>query len=224
MRPTSTIYRDSPWMVSTTSPQGNRFDASTTTFRPYSHRRSPSPTDGFIRPLTPPRYLTQPDVSVLHIEPTDGYRSTSRTSHTTSSDVPTTYRSSATIYTRDKHNFSNGGEIRTWSARDNNDDVSTSPKSSTSVFIERVPNDRPSVPLTISTTSSYKPNLFGPEIADYTEPTDNKYSPTYTYERYRQQQQQYSSGTRQFATSRYSGRTSADHRAAVVVQTNALLS
>jgi len=41
-----------------------------------------------------------------------------------SPESATTYRSSTTIYTRDKHNYIDGGEIRTWSSQENgvNDD------------------------------------------------------------------------------------------------------
>lgn len=122
----------------TTSPKRvPRFDTSTTTIDDYDNRpqwttkihdsSSPSPAsihhhDGFIRPLTPPRSLIQPDISTIHVNLDDlRGQSPTRTSYYQSSNTPIMYRSSATIYTKDKHNYNDGGELRTWSIQRNDD-------------------------------------------------------------------------------------------------------
>jgi hypothetical protein len=91
--------------------------------------------DGYIRPLTPQKPPIQPDVSVIHVD-LDDLRGQSF--HQTSSEPPTMYRSSTVIYTKDKHNYVNGGQLRTWSLQQN-DDINTNKKSSKSV--QRTPSN-----------------------------------------------------------------------------------
>jgi hypothetical protein len=72
--------------------------------------------------MTPPSTSVQPDVSVIriNINAIRG-RSPSPPSRPARYDSPIsspTYRSSTTIYTKDKHRYVNGGEIRTWSSHE----------------------------------------------------------------------------------------------------------
>ncbi len=131
---------------STTPNQTQRFDASTTTLNDFDQRQQWSPTiikgitsspgsihrhDGYIRPLTPEKSSVQPDVSIIHVNLDDlRGQSSPRTSHYQSANSPVMYRSSTIIYTKDKHNYTDG-ELRTWSARRNDD----SRKASTSYQI-----------------------------------------------------------------------------------------
>ena len=203
MRPFSRSYNSQPWILPTNPYQTHRFEASTTTFRGPNSQETSSPLDGYIRPLTPSKSSAQPDVSVIHIDPHDDYRSTSRTSHTTSSDIPITYRSSATIYTRDKQNFNNGGEIRTWSPRDDTN-TNSNQKSSTSIFIERAPDNHEIVPIRVAIDSPYKPKLYGQESGSYSELKQDSIPPGYEYER--RQHQQYFYDARYYSSSHFSGK------------------
>lgn len=114
-----------------------RFDASTTTSNAYDERHSwtnnanngssssssssstttkPFPShDGYIRPLTPDQ--TTNGNRNHHQISQERSRSPS-TTHLSKRDSPVIYRSSTTIYTRDKHQYVEGGEVRTWSVRE----------------------------------------------------------------------------------------------------------
>ena len=198
MRPFSTNYNSHSWIPPTNSYPTHRFDASTTTFRGPNSQEISSPLDGYIRPLTPSKTSAQPDVSVIHIDPHDDYRSTSRTS----SDIPVTYRSSATIYTRDKQNFNNGGEIRTWSPRDDGN-TNSNQKSSTSIFIERAPTNHEVVPIKIAIDPPYKSKHYGQESGGYSELKEVSLPTGYEYER--RQHQQYFYDARYYSSSHFSG-------------------
>ncbi|CAF1194372.1 unnamed protein product [Adineta ricciae] len=207
MRPLSSSYNSQPWTLPTNPYSTHRFDASTTTFRGLNSQETSSPLDGYIRPLTPSKSSVQPDVSVIHIDPQDDYRSTSRTAHITSSDIPITYRSSATIYTRDKQNFNDGGEIRTWSPRDDGN-TNSNQKSSTSIFIERAPDNHEVVPIRATIDPPYKPKLYGQESGSYSELKEASFSPGYEYER--RQHQQYFYDARYYSSSHFSDSTTDD--------------
>lgn len=95
--------------------------------RPINISTPPSPSkqrhDGYIRPLTPQKPSVQPDVSIIRVDISD-LRGRSPSPRSPRSpryefpEPPIIYRSSATIYTRDKHHYVDGGEIRTWSSHD----------------------------------------------------------------------------------------------------------
>lgn len=115
--------------TSTTHPQ--RFDTSTATADGHDHivpwnnssTNAPGSSsiidtthDGFIRPLSPDRNSVSTDVGVIRIGVNisappmleDQYRSNQH------SESPNVYRSSTTVYTRDRNNMIESGEIRTW--------------------------------------------------------------------------------------------------------------
>jgi hypothetical protein len=127
MRPLPAYYNERPTrtttttattttVVPTTPQRTKRFDTSTTTLNEYEQNQPwpgpPQPTvqrrDDFIRPMTPQKPCVQPDVGVIHVSVDDLRGRTP--------SPPVTYRSSTTIYTRDKNNQFDNGEIRTWSA------------------------------------------------------------------------------------------------------------
>jgi len=153
IRPTVSQFSPQSSMKTNTSlNQTRRFDASTTTFNDFDQRQQSSPTvikglpssptsihrhDGYIRPLTPEKTSIQPDVNVIHINLDDlRGQSSPRTSHYQSTSSPVMYRSSTTIYTKDKHNYTDGGggQLRTWSAR-KTDDIDDSRIASTTYQI-----------------------------------------------------------------------------------------
>jgi len=152
IRPTLGQFSPHSSIKTSTSPnQTRRFDASTTTLNDFDQRQQWSPTvikgltsspasthhhDGYIRPLTPEKKSVQPDVSVIHVNLDDlRGQSSPRTSHYQSTSSPVMYRSSTTIYTKDKHSYTDGGgELRTWSVR-KADDIDDSRKASTSYQI-----------------------------------------------------------------------------------------
>lgn len=142
-RPVSPLYpndRIVPTSPISTPGQRQRFDTSTTTLNQYednqiwppsrNHGSSTSPSskqrqDGYIRPMTPtspPKSSSQIDLSVIRVDINDhgGRSPTTRPPRYTTPEPPAMYRSSATIYTRDKHQYVDGGEIRTWSSQENN--------------------------------------------------------------------------------------------------------
>ncbi|CAF0787520.1 unnamed protein product [Adineta steineri] len=210
IHPNYNYYREHPSIITKNPSQStNRFETSTETYNDYNqwspnttkYPRSPSPSDGYIRPLTPPKPSVHPDVSVIYVD-LDDLRSPSRTSHHTSSEIPVTYRSSATIYTKNKNNFTNGGELRTWSVRDSDDDNNKTRKtSSTSIFIEPTNNDHQIVPIKTSTELPYTSKIYEQEINKQNDKKDEKYQYTYGYN----QTQQYSYDTRYYSSSsRYS--------------------
>mgnify|MGYP006897547527 CR=1 FL=1 len=142
--------------------QTPRFDASTSTYydKDQEHRPISLPSgsisstvdfnhhDGFIRPLTPLKPPVQPDVSVIRVGLDDLYRRSSPSSTTrqrfnyNSAEPPVMYRSSTTIYTRDKHSYPNNfGEIQTSSMK-NVDDMTRSTTQSSHINIEPLHNQR----------------------------------------------------------------------------------
>ncbi|CAF3144603.1 unnamed protein product [Rotaria sp. Silwood2] len=125
--------------TTTTTPQGTRrFDTSTTTLNdyeqneplPHSTAKDTSTStstiqryDGYIRPMTPQNPSISLDISVVHTDH-DDLRDASSPSPVQrpryeSPEPPATYRSSRTIYTRDRTPCFGSGEIRTWSSQEN---------------------------------------------------------------------------------------------------------
>lgn len=137
-RAARTYVNESPFTTTTpaVSPQRPpRFDTSTTTLNEYEENQPwppPPPVkngsstlksgahhhDGYIRPMTP----EEPDINTIHINinAIAGRSPTPRSTHYDPPTPPATYRSSATMYTQDKHRYVNGGEIRTWSSHEAN--------------------------------------------------------------------------------------------------------
>jgi hypothetical protein len=147
MRPVNSIKFNENSSITTTTPKRNqRFDTSTTTSNNYDQQQQWSTNinndssihhhDGFIRPLTPPKSPIQPDISTIHVDLEDlRCRSpSSRPIHNNHSiESPIIYRSSTVIYTRDRHNYTDGGgQLRTWSIQENDNNHQ---KSSTSIQI-----------------------------------------------------------------------------------------
>lgn len=182
----------------TNTPQKQRFDASTTTLNDYdlgyewpgtylSDSSSPPLStnrhDGYIRPLTPQKSSILTDVTPIHVDVNDSYVSTSltpnRISYYNTNETPTIYRSSTTIYTKDKHNYLDGGEIRTWSIQDK-DGLDNYKKSPTSIHIERTYNDLDSfVP---TTTNDYQySSTINQQASNQDEMQEENYIITYEY-------------------------------------------
>lgn len=138
LRPEYGRYREvpqptrGPYTTTSTDTFGNqqrppRFETSTTTAddedqrRYWSDGKSPSTSnihhDGHIRPLTPDQTPYPRDVGVIRV----GLNISTGQSHQLhGSESPTIYRSSTTIYTRDKNYQIDGGEIRTWTSSTQN--------------------------------------------------------------------------------------------------------
>ncbi|CAF1182449.1 unnamed protein product [Rotaria sordida] len=139
VHPTPVYHFDERPPTTTTTPQRTRrFDTSTTTLNDYEEnapsRCSPvkdtststppiSCHDGYIRPMTPQNQSVSVDISVLQRDHDDLRDATCsspvRRSCYDSPEPPATYRSSATIYTRDRTPCFGSGEIRTWSSQEN---------------------------------------------------------------------------------------------------------
>jgi hypothetical protein len=140
MRPGAVYYneRSPPPPTITTTPnvrRPQRFETSTATpnerdqrgwVSSHSINRSPSPSppnhrhDAYIRPFTPQKPSVQPDLGIIRAGNDDFHRrSPSPPPRPSRHDSPTIYHSEKTIYTKDKHRYVDGGEIRTWSAREN---------------------------------------------------------------------------------------------------------
>jgi hypothetical protein len=119
--------------------------------------------------MTPQKPYVQPDVSPVRVD-VDNIRGRSpppRPSRYDSPDIPTTYRSSATIYTRDKHRYVDGGEIRTWSSHENNinnDSYEKPPYAHVQIDIKREPK-----------TNGYDHHIVSPKIKEYYD--EYRYSP-----------------------------------------------
>ena len=132
MRPMGSI-QSSNKRSSPTKKNPVRFDTSTATINDYDQRSTQPwsriqinsssscvpPHDGFIRPLTPPN-----DRSIITPNP---------------AEPPVIYRSSTIIYTRDKHNYADGGELRTWSVQDHQHH--TKPSTSIQILPARIINE-----------------------------------------------------------------------------------
>ena len=71
--------------------------------------------------MTPENPPIQPDISIIRIgiHAIRGQSPPPRPPRYDSPSLPTNYRSSTTIYTKDKQRYVNGGEIRTWSSYEN---------------------------------------------------------------------------------------------------------
>ena len=119
--------------TATTIMRPNRFDTSTETYDANGHKSNwstsrgnaatTSPTnrfypDGLIRPVSPGENQILSDIGLIRVglnisagEPYHGqYRSDQ------SEESPTVYRSSTTIYTRDRNQFVDNGKIQTWTS------------------------------------------------------------------------------------------------------------
>jgi hypothetical protein len=136
-----------------------RFEASTTTSMPFdsdpswatliSHGSSSTMNtlplhDGYIRPMSPSNFIISSNANIDDRD--DRLPSTTTTTaamrpvNQSSSKPLIIYRSSTTIYTKDKHRYVDGGEIRTWSVREHhaaNDSNECSRKPATSMHIDR---------------------------------------------------------------------------------------
>ncbi|CAF4127382.1 unnamed protein product [Rotaria magnacalcarata] len=78
----------------------------------------------------------------------------SRTAYYNPPDTPATYRSSTTIFTKNKNDFIDGGELRTWSIHDT-DDLDSHKKTSTAIHVERKYNNHDTVLPTITNEYQY---------------------------------------------------------------------
>ena len=210
--PMSTYYNTQP-SITTASPQRTRFDVSTTTFDHYdqqqqrhdSFARDSSPSfppfiyrhDGYIRPLTPPKSSIPPDGNIVRVDPDDlrGWSPSSSPgiSYHNLSEPPVMYRSSTTIYTRDKQSNLERGEMRTWTIP-GTDDTAINTKSSTysdhEINIPKV-------------TSQYQYNLKPyKQETSASDDEEEKYLVSYEYERNRLQQHPYNS--QQYSNHQYS--------------------
>ncbi|CAF2133235.1 unnamed protein product [Rotaria magnacalcarata] len=160
-----------------TSPQRTRrFEASTTTLNECDQDRqrlstlksnssSPPPPppstrhhDGYIRPLTPQSSCGPTEVTAIRVA-VDGSHvhsslAQSRTAYYNPPDTPATYRSSTTIFTKNKNDFIDGGELRTWSIHDT-DDLDSHKKTSTAIHVERKYNNHDTVLPTITNEYQY---------------------------------------------------------------------
>ncbi|CAF2084845.1 unnamed protein product [Rotaria magnacalcarata] len=147
MRPAPIYHREIPPITTTTTttitatatPQRRRrFETSTTTLNEYGQNEPWTQTtakdtststsnlqryDGYIRPMSPQQPIVSVDISVMQLDADDlrGVPSPSsvRPLRYESPERPGTYRSSKTIYTRDRQHVGSG-EIRTWSSQDVN--------------------------------------------------------------------------------------------------------
>ena len=144
-----------PTAITESPGRRQRFETSTTTLNEYEeNQRWPPPVrngsttspsvrqrhDGYIRPMTPPKSPLQPDVNIIRVDIDDriGRSPPPRPIRYDTPEPPTMYRSSTTIYTRDKHQYVDGGEIRTWSAHENNmkDDYNNSYRSPPYIHVQ----------------------------------------------------------------------------------------
>ncbi len=204
----------------------------------------PSPTtqrhDGYIRPLTPQQPSVQPDVSIIRVDINDLRRQSPsprspRTPRYDYPEPPVTYRSSATIYTRDKHQYVDGGEIRTWSshesgiADDYNDSYRKPPYAHIQINYRATPQTNVYHQQVVPTKSdeSYKEYRYSPRaheqqlyerehkvVTDQEIEEEEKYEVSYEYE---QNHQQYSYETKSHydqlhSTNRYSSKYLEKHK------------
>ncbi|CAF3508156.1 unnamed protein product [Rotaria socialis] len=143
MRPAPIYHREIPPITTTTTTtttpkRTRRFETSTTTLNeygqnePWTHTTAKDTStstsnlqryDGYIRPMSPQQPIVSVDISVIQLDADDlrGVPSPSpvRPLRYESPEPPGTYRSSKTIYTRDRKHVG-CGEIRTWSSQDIN--------------------------------------------------------------------------------------------------------
>ncbi|CAF1094527.1 unnamed protein product [Rotaria sordida] len=214
LHPTSIYYNEYP--STTISPQQiQRFDVSTTTFDEYDQRQqwsntlnsglpsSPSSAhrhDGYIRPLTPQKPSLQTDTNTIRVDIDDPRSRTpltpSRTSYYDSSEIPVIYRSSTTVYTKDRHNYVDGGEVRTWSIQDNND-IDINQKPSKSIQIDCTHNNHDTVLPKITNEYQYNSKIREQET-NRNDMQEENYIVSYEYE------QQYPYDERQYSNDRYS--------------------
>lgn len=143
-QPPRGTYTTTSTDTNTNQQRPQRFDISTTTVHDehqqqhWSQSKSPSTSnihhDGHIRPLTPDRTSQGRDAGVIRV----GLNIS--TAHPYGSESPTIYRSSTTIYTRDKTHQVEGGEIRTWNSPSHTDTTNTSgqkiPTGGTKPYVE----------------------------------------------------------------------------------------
>ncbi|CAF0819671.1 unnamed protein product [Adineta ricciae] len=187
-RPTTTYYNEYPPPIRTSdSHRPRRFETSTTTLNEYDQNQPWTQTpiygsgpiisstqrhDGYIRPLTPQIPILQADITITHVDLGDTHRQTPsiRPTYQQAPESPATYRSSTTVYTKDKHRYVDGGEIRTWSVQDNGNqnDYSTSyQKPYTYVEIDRN--------TTRQTANQYDHQIVPPKISNNLQ--EYRYSP-----------------------------------------------
>ncbi|CAF3505735.1 unnamed protein product [Adineta steineri] len=210
LRPANVYYNDQPSTTITgttttaarTPPTNShrlqRFETSTTTLNEFEQEQpwsQPSiygsvptnfPTqryDGYIRPITPQQPYIQADITISRVDFDDAHRQPvqPQPTHQISPQSPT-YRSSATIYTRDKHHYVDGGEIRTWSSQENRatDDYNNSYTKPYTYIEVQGTNDRQ--------TDYYDHQIVPTKIKDTS--TEYRYSPrAHEQERYEKQQE-----------------------------------
>ena len=212
LRPAPLHYQDRPSMSSTSLGRPQRFEVSTTTTSDdYNQRQSwpPAPTaeslslsttalaphDGYIRPLTPQKSLPSLDSNTFQSD-LNGLRGRSppaqpRLPHITSTEHPATYRSSTTIYTKDKHQYVDGGEIRTWSVRENGNahDSDNQRKLSITIPVERTRDQHPDryeyqvVPSKVTQLRDDDRYAYSSKQRDEHSRIDEQYQATYEYDR-----------------------------------------
>ncbi|CAF4445973.1 unnamed protein product [Rotaria socialis] len=197
------------------SPQRTRrFEASTTTLNECDQDRqrlstlrsiSPPPPlsthhhDGYIRPLTPQSSSGPTEATAICVA-VDSSRvhsslTPSRTTYYNPPDTPVTYRSSTTIFTKDKNDFIDGGELRTWSIQDT-DDLNSHKTTSIATHIERKYNNHDTVLPTVTNEYQYNSRNHERE-ANRDEMQEENYIIAYEYglhdqPQYLYDQQQYS--------------------------------
>ncbi|CAF0839779.1 unnamed protein product [Rotaria sp. Silwood1] len=234
IRPSSIYYNEYPSI--TTSPQRiKRFDASTTTLNDndqgqqwYNTLNSGSPSspscihhhDGYIRPLTPQKPSLQTDTNACRVDTDDSHGrrplTPSRTSYYDSSEIPVIYRSSKTVYTKDKHSYVDGGELRTWSIQDNNDiDIDINRNPSTSIQIECICNDYDIVLPTITNEYQNNSRIHEPKI-NHNDVQEENYVVSYEYEKqYPYDEQQYSN---RYSHNYYNDKNSSFTRPSTIIE------
>lgn len=135
----SSIPTVSQLNTSTSPTKAQRFEISTSTFEsvgqqqpwpsPFASNRSPTNAphrshDSYIRPLTPQYRPNSMESTTIDLHVEDNRNEThhvrpDRSNIRFEDDSQPIYRSSTMIYTSDRHQYVSGGEIRTWSIREN---------------------------------------------------------------------------------------------------------
>lgn len=199
------------------SPQRTkRYDASTTTLDQYDQgqewsaaynppsQTSPSTVhrhDGYIRPMTPRKPSVDQNIHAIYLGTDDARAQTPspppRTSVYNTDECPVIYRSSTTIYTKDKHNYLDGGELRTFSLQ-STDDNDFRKKSTTSLHID-ISNDHEILPPKRADEYQYYVRAHDKEIIRKDDDEENY---VVAYEYAKSPQPQYSHDTRSYSLNR----------------------
>ena len=213
LRPAPLHYQDRP-STATSLGRPQRFEVSTTTTSDdFNQRQSwpPAPTaeslslsttalaphDGYIRPLTPQKSLPSLDSHTFQSDLND-LRGRSppaqpRLPHIIATERPATYRSSTTIYTKDKHQYVDGGEIRTWSVRENGNahdhNTDNQRRLSITIPVERTRDQHPDryeyqvVPSKVTQLRDDDRYAYPAKLHDDHRRIEEQYQATYEYDR-----------------------------------------